>query len=135
MATVAPPGRERSLANRVIDAMLSAAGSAVESIERKRGRKLSGHLVFTVQIEEDELDGGYIAECVELPGCLAQGETEEEALENIIDVIPAFLEAKMQRHLKTQTFEFESFETTATKIGNGDGPKRPRRRAIEIPVT
>jgi len=36
---------------------------------------------------EKRIDGGYIAECVELPGCMSQGDTEEEAKANIVDAI------------------------------------------------
>ena len=37
-------------------------------------------------------DGGYAVWCPGLPGCWSQGETEEEALENIGDAIEAYLE-------------------------------------------
>lgn len=36
---------------------------------------------------------GYAICCPSLPGCWSQGETEEEALENIKDAIQAYLEA------------------------------------------
>ncbi len=39
-----------------------------------------------VLIEEDE-DGKYIASCPSLQGCYTQGDTIEEAMENIQDVI------------------------------------------------
>ncbi len=32
-------------------------------------------------------DGSIVAECLEIPGCLSQGETEEEARKNIADAI------------------------------------------------
>jgi len=35
---------------------------------------------------------GYAVWCPALPGCWSQGETEEEALENIKDAIQAYLE-------------------------------------------
>ena len=41
---------------------------------------------FQILIEQDE-DGMYIAECPALQGCYTQGETFEEALENIQEVI------------------------------------------------
>lgn len=44
-----------------------------------------------VLIEQDE-DGLYIADCPALRGCHAQGETFEEALENIKDVIHMCIE-------------------------------------------
>jgi len=37
-------------------------------------------------------DEGYAVWCPALPGCWSQGETEEEALENIKDAIQAYLE-------------------------------------------
>ncbi|HDZ02882.1 MAG TPA: type II toxin-antitoxin system HicB family antitoxin [Nitrospirae bacterium] len=39
-----------------------------------------------VVIEQDE-DGVFVAECPALQGCYAQGETFEEAIKNIEDVI------------------------------------------------
>jgi predicted RNase H-like HicB family nuclease len=38
-------------------------------------------------------DEGYAIWCPGLPGCWSQGQTEEEALENIKDAIQAYLEA------------------------------------------
>ena len=38
-------------------------------------------------------DGYWIAECPSLPGCISQGETEEEAIANITDAIRAYIEA------------------------------------------
>ncbi len=45
-----------------------------------------------VLIEIDE-DGAYVAECPSLPGCISQGQTREEALENIRDAIHGYLES------------------------------------------
>jgi predicted RNase H-like HicB family nuclease len=36
-------------------------------------------------------DGGVVAECLDIPGCLSQGDTEEEAKANIINAIEACL--------------------------------------------
>jgi predicted RNase H-like HicB family nuclease len=44
-----------------------------------------------VIIEQDE-DGVYVAECPALQGCYAQGDTFEEAIENIKDVITMCIE-------------------------------------------
>jgi len=44
-----------------------------------------------VIIEQDE-DGKYIATCPALQGCYTQGDTFEEAIENIKDVIKMCLE-------------------------------------------
>lgn len=45
--------------------------------------------VITHQAEE----GGYWAEVIELPGCVSQGETEVELIQNIREAIQAILEA------------------------------------------
>jgi len=48
---------------------------------------------FTVLVEQDE-DGFYIASVPLLQGCYTQGETYEEALENIKDAIKLHIEAR-----------------------------------------
>jgi predicted RNase H-like HicB family nuclease len=35
---------------------------------------------------------GYVARCLELPGCLSEGKTQTEALKNIQDAIKLYLE-------------------------------------------
>ena len=49
-----------------------------------------------VIIQQDE-DGEYVAECPSLPGCISQGKTREEALENIRDAIHGYL-ASLKNH-------------------------------------
>ncbi|MGO8735102.1 MAG: type II toxin-antitoxin system HicB family antitoxin [Terriglobia bacterium] len=41
---------------------------------------------LTVETYSGE-DGYVVAECLEIPGCLSQGKTREEALQNIQDAI------------------------------------------------
>ena len=41
---------------------------------------------FKVTVEQDE-DGIFVATCSCFPGCISQGETEEEALRNIKEAI------------------------------------------------
>ena len=48
---------------------------------------------FKVVIEEDKEAGGYVVSCPALPGCHSQGDTIEEALENIKEAIQACLES------------------------------------------
>ncbi|GIK55350.1 MAG: hypothetical protein BroJett015_10130 [Chloroflexota bacterium] len=50
-----------------------------------------GTMKYRVKIEKN--DEGYSVWCPGLPGCWSQGETEEEALENIQDAIVTYLEA------------------------------------------
>ena len=53
-------------------------------------------LTLHVYVTPDEIDGGYIAECPDIPGCMSQGETEEEALENIQEAIELCLEVRRE---------------------------------------
>ena len=46
---------------------------------------------YRVLIEPDE--DGYVAEVPSLPGCISQGETRQEALENIREAIAGYLES------------------------------------------
>lgn len=46
---------------------------------------------YTIVLRRDE--GGYSVSCPELPGCWSQGETEDEALENIRDAIREYRSA------------------------------------------
>jgi predicted RNase H-like HicB family nuclease len=47
---------------------------------------------FTVLLEPDEETGGYVVSCPALPGCYSQGDTIDEALENIKEAILLCLE-------------------------------------------
>jgi len=49
---------------------------------------------FSVVIERDK--DGYFAFCPELQGCYSQGDTYEEALENIRDAIHLHLEDRLE---------------------------------------
>ena len=53
---------------------------------------------FIITIFQDE-DGVYIAECPTIPGCVSQGQTEEEAGENIQEAIKECLEVRVERGL------------------------------------
>jgi len=50
---------------------------------------------YTVILEPQE-EGGYTVRCLELPGAISQGETREEALENIKEAIGLLLEVLSQ---------------------------------------
>ena len=41
---------------------------------------------------EPQRGEGFVARCIELPGCLTEGRTEAEALKNIQDAIRLYLE-------------------------------------------
>ena len=49
-----------------------------------------------VTIDRDE-DGMLVAECPAIPGCVSQGKTEQEAIENIRDAIEQCLNVRAER--------------------------------------
>ncbi|MFX4302961.1 type II toxin-antitoxin system HicB family antitoxin [Alicyclobacillus tolerans] len=48
------------------------------------------------QVILHKCDDGYTVECPEIPGCFSEGDTEEEALENIKEAIKGCLDAREQ---------------------------------------
>ncbi len=48
---------------------------------------------FVVNMDRDET-GMIVIECPAIPGCISQGKTEKEALENIEEAIAACLESR-----------------------------------------
>ena len=69
-----------------------------------KGRK------FTVMIKKERV-GGYSVWVLELPGCISQGETKEEALANIREAIEGYLEAR-QIMMKKEAKGAEPIEIT-----------------------
>lgn len=51
---------------------------------------------FIITLERDE-DGMIIAECPAIPGCVSQGKTEKETIENMKDAIKECLEVRAER--------------------------------------
>ncbi len=63
---------------------------------------------FPVTMYQDE-EGWYVVECPVIPGCMSQGGTEEEALQNIKEAIQLCLEVRQERGLPltVQSLEVE----------------------------
>ena len=51
---------------------------------------------FRVIVERDE-NGVFVAECSTLPGCISQGKTRTEALDNIKDAMKGYIES-LKKH-------------------------------------
>jgi len=84
----------------LVQTVFQALRRAIRAFETRRDDdEASATWHLTVLTERDEIDGGWIAECVDLPGCMSQGETEEEALENLADAIGGVLAVKVQAQL------------------------------------
>lgn len=66
---------------------------------------------FSVTIDRDE-DGVWIAECPSVPGCVSQGATKDEAVENIKDAIQLCLEVRAEKGIPL-TIETRQVEVAA----------------------
>jgi predicted RNase H-like HicB family nuclease len=66
---------------------------------------------FHVTIDRDE-DGVWIVECPAIPGCVSQGGTKDEALENIVEAIKLCLEVRAEHGLPL-TIETRLIEVAA----------------------
>jgi predicted RNase H-like HicB family nuclease len=53
---------------------------------------------FTIKLEESE-EGGYTAQCLEIPAAISEGDTREEALENIKETIQLVLEVTREHQV------------------------------------
>ena len=68
-------------------------------------------MTFTITIDRDE-DGVWITECPAVPGCVSQGATRDEAIENIREAIVACLEVRAERGMPL-TVETHQIEVVA----------------------
>ncbi|MBI4665678.1 MAG: type II toxin-antitoxin system HicB family antitoxin [Nitrospinae bacterium] len=60
---------------------------------------------YKVIIMSDPEYGGYVVDVPELPGCMSQGKTMDEALENIKDAIKGWLTAEEKKgNIERQEF-------------------------------
>jgi DNA-binding transcriptional MerR regulator len=96
-----------------------------EWIEALKGevRKLATPKEEKVMVEGQELiimltpnlvDGGYTVQCWEIPGAVSQGETEQEALDNISEILDEHFAYVKERQAKE-----------AQALGNGPPPTIP----------
>jgi predicted RNase H-like HicB family nuclease len=60
---------------------------------------------LTVRVREDPLDGGWVAECLDLPGSFSQGETKEEALYNLSDAVAGIISLRMEQQFSVTPAE------------------------------
>ena len=78
------------------------------TVQQSRSTTEAREMRMTVTIDRDE-DGVWIAECPSIPGCVSQGDTNEEALANIREAIELCLEVRaesgMPLTIETQQLE------------------------------
>jgi predicted RNase H-like HicB family nuclease len=108
---------------RLLDSIRKAAGLGTRVNAThwdEENSALHAEIEFKVSVIEDELDGGYIVECLNLPGCMSQGDTVEEAVENIGEAIAGVLAARFERNLRAQEAAIEA------------GADRPRELTVPL---
>jgi len=66
---------------------------------------------FNITLDRDE-DGVWIAECPSIPGCVSQGRTKEDALDNVHEAIALCLEVRAEKGLPL-TIETRQIEVAA----------------------
>ena len=89
---------------------LAAFRRATHSFETER-TETSSCFEFTIDVRPDELDGGFVAEVISMPGVMSEGETREEAIDNVIE---AWAEVVATR-LAQQSRERPADATTGTE--------------------
>jgi predicted RNase H-like HicB family nuclease len=67
-------------------------------------------MIFNVTLYRDE-DGVWVVGCPAIPGCISQGATREEALENIKDAIQGCIEVRAEQGMPL-TIESGQVEVT-----------------------
>ena len=65
---------------------------------------MEGNMRFKVVLEPQE-EGGYTVYVPSLPGCVSQGETIQEAMDNIKEAIELYLESFKERKLSLPRIE------------------------------
>jgi predicted RNase H-like HicB family nuclease len=53
-------------------------------------------------------DGYWVAECLSLPGCVSQGKSREEAIEQIREAIRLYIETLEEDHLPVPEERFDT---------------------------
>jgi predicted RNase H-like HicB family nuclease len=105
------------MANRILDAIRKtvARGSRGHARWDVAKQEVDAEIEIRLTITEDELDGGFVVECLNLPGCMSQGDTVEEAVENMGEALFGVLAARFERDLREQEAKIETSGDPAPK--------------------
>lgn len=89
----------------------------VRGFETERGDR-HAMWTLTVRVREDSLDGGWVAECLDLPGCMSQGDTREEALDNLSDAIGGIISLRMEQQLSATPSDSDDDEVFKVAVAS-----------------
>lgn len=95
-------GRESAprLVHTIFATMRKVFGRAEDERETVGGDPTVEHhasWALTMSVQPDDCDGGFIAECAEVPGAMGQGETEDEALRDLVEAINAVVAVRLEQ--------------------------------------
>lgn len=89
---------------------------AFRSFETERtDAESSWRLIF--ELERDDLDGGYVASCRDIPGAMSQGETADEALSNCMACVAEILEMRLRQQIADAPDSTDSCTRVAVTVG------------------
>jgi len=73
-------------------------------------------ITLHIYIEKDLEAGGFVAFCPALPGCMSQGETEEEVLKNIKEAVTLWLETQDELVAKASKKQYKTVRELCLNI-------------------
>ena len=65
-------------------------------------------LTFNLEFQKDDESGWFTVHVVELPGCVSQGATVQEARANIADALAAYMDVVLEAALRGQPISAQS---------------------------
>lgn len=68
------------------------------------GKKRLTKMEYTILLAKQK-EGGYTAQCLEVPGAISQGETKEEAKKNVKEALSLVLQVLREKDEKENFFE------------------------------
>ena len=95
---------EPGIVHTIVATLRKAFGRPEDSRERIAGEADTEHRAawsLTISVEPDECDGGFVAECAEVPGAMGQGDTEAEALRDVVEAINAIVTVRLEQRFET----------------------------------
>src|SRR6202163_2726562 len=79
-------------------------------------RIVSGHdLTFNLEFQRDEESGWFVVHVVELPGCVSQGATIEEAKANIANALESYMEVLLETAIRNQASRETSLDAPVSE--------------------
>ena len=108
--SIREPGHEPEpgLVHTIVASLRKLLGRPEDSRERIDGDTDVEHRAawsLTITVEPDECDGGFVAECAEVPGAMGQGETPDEAARDLLDAVSAIMAVRLEQSFKTTRVE------------------------------